>query len=216
MLCDSSTLAHSDWRPATRNDQPHQRPERQRLDAALILAYVADDMNSVDEPQLLEAEAAAICAAVGAPFTLVRHPPAFTAEDGRAHRSSMPGGHTKTLFLKSKKDEYVLAVIDADGPFDVQALARFLGVGRLSFCSAERLMDWMGLTPGSVTPLALKRAAQHELATHLQVAADRSLVRHLQFWIHPLHNAASVAFTCATLEALAKHCGFLVHWFGEP
>src|SRR5262249_17588574 len=42
----------------------------------------------------------------------VRHPPLFTVEQSRALRGQIPGGHTKNLFLKDKKDALFLVVAD--------------------------------------------------------------------------------------------------------
>jgi Ala-tRNA(Pro) deacylase len=40
---------------------------------------------------------------LGIAHATVRHPPLFTVEQSRALRGTIPGGHTKNLFLKDKK-----------------------------------------------------------------------------------------------------------------
>ena len=40
---------------------------------------------------------------LGIARTTVRHQPLFTVEESQALRGTIPGGHTKNLFLKDKK-----------------------------------------------------------------------------------------------------------------
>src|SRR5690606_30461138 len=40
------------------------------------------------------------------------HPPLFTVADSQALRGKIPGGHTKNLFLRDKKDRYFLLTVE--------------------------------------------------------------------------------------------------------
>ena len=44
---------------------------------------------------------------LGIEVTTVTHPPLFTVADSQALRGEIAGGHTKNLFLKDKKDNYL-------------------------------------------------------------------------------------------------------------
>ena len=46
---------------------------------------------------------------LGIATTTVTHPPLFTVEESRALRGTIPGAHTKNLFLKDKKDAIFLS-----------------------------------------------------------------------------------------------------------
>ena len=46
----------------------------------------------------------------------VEHPPLHTVEDSRALRGDIPGGHTKNLFVKDKKDRLFLLVLGETTP----------------------------------------------------------------------------------------------------
>src|ERR1700681_975846 len=86
----------------------------------------------------------------------VRHPPLFTVEESRTLRGVIPGGHTKNLFLKDKKDALYLVVALEDAAIELKGLHRTLGAsGRFSFGSAELLRATLGVEPGSVTPFAV-------------------------------------------------------------
>ena len=82
------------------------------------------------------------------------HPPLMTVEDSKRLRGDLPGGHCKNLFLKDRKDRYWLVVTSEDRKVDLKALDKLLGT-RLSFASAERLWQVLGIRPGAVTPFAL-------------------------------------------------------------
>ena len=47
---------------------------------------------------------------LGIAHPTVTHPPLFTVEQSQALRGTIPGGHTKNLFLKDKKDALFLVV----------------------------------------------------------------------------------------------------------
>src|SRR3546814_13413735 len=80
----------------------------------------------------------------------------FTVEEAKALRGTLPGGHVKNLFLRNKKgDAMWLVVALEDRAIDLKALGEKIGAGRVSFCSADRLMAHLGVIPGAVTPLAL-------------------------------------------------------------
>src|SRR5690348_6948500 len=104
-------------------------------------------------------------AALGIHTTTVKHPPLFTVEQSKALRGELPGGHTKNLFLKDKKDRTWLVTAEEDRAIDLKALGTALGAsGRVSFGSPERLMRHLGVTPGAVTPFGLVNDAGAEVA----------------------------------------------------
>ena len=80
---------------------------------------------------------------LGIAHQTVTHPPLFTVEQSRALRGPIPGGHTKNLFLKDKKDALflVVALEDARDRAEVAAPAArrrplFVRLGRR--CCAKR------------------------------------------------------------------------------
>ncbi|MGF1545027.1 MAG: prolyl-tRNA synthetase associated domain-containing protein [Parvularculaceae bacterium] len=136
----------------------------------------------------------------------VEHPPTMTVADGRGVKASMPGGHTKNLFLRDKKRSLFLVSAHCDAKIDLASLGPRLGArGRLSFASAEALQQTLGVPPGSVTALALANPGAKVLAG---VAFDKTLFDHDRVWFHPLRNDASTAIAPDDLMAFARHCGF--------
>lgn len=132
------------------------------------------------------------------------HPPVFTVDEARALRGSLPGGHCKSLFLRDKKKQFLVVALE-DRKVDLKALRGALGAGNLSFGSPERLYAALGVTPGSVTPLALINA---DPATGLIVALDRGMLDHDLLNYHPLSNDATTAIAPADLVRFVRECGF--------
>ena len=76
----------------------------------------------------------------------------------------MSGLHSKNLFLKDKKGRLFLVSARDDARIDLKRLHEAIGAsGRLSFCSAELLMEKLGVTPGSVTAFAVINDRQGEV-----------------------------------------------------
>src|SRR4029077_4152940 len=88
---------------------------------------------------------------LGITHATVTHPPLFTVEQSQALRGTIPGGHTKNLFLKDKKDAVFLVVAPEEGHVDLKTLHHKLGAGRFSFGSADLMLELLGVSPGAVT-----------------------------------------------------------------
>lgn len=141
---------------------------------------------------------------LGIRFRAVEHPPVFTVEEAKALRGELPGGHVKNLFLRNKKgDAMWLVVALEDRVIDLKALGAKIGAGRVSFCSAERLMAHLGVLPGSVTPLALINDREHRV----QVVVDRGLLAQEPVNVHPLVNTMTAAMSTADLLRFIEACG---------
>ena len=128
---------------------------------------------------------------LGIEHRTVQHPPVFTVEEARAVRGPIEGAHTKNLFVRDKKGKMWLIVALEDRRIDLRALAGALGHKRFSFGSAERLMKYLGVIPGAVTPLAVI----NDTGGSVQVALDEGL-RDFHLWnFHPLDNAMTTAIS---------------------
>lgn len=132
-----------------------------------------------------------------------RHRPVFTVEEGRDLKASMPGGHTKNLFVKDKKGALFLICAISDTAIDLNATSRVLGAGRFSFGSAERLMQNLGVEPGSVTIFALINDPRRNVT----LVMDEALFAHDPVNFHPLKNDATTAMSPADLLKFVRSLG---------
>ena len=161
-----------------------------------------------------EAKLLAFLEGLGIESTTCHHAPVFTVDEAQAARigaeGGMAGGHAKSLFIRDKKKRRALVMVDEDRRVDLKALAGKIGLGRVSFGSADSLKDMLGVIPGSVTPFALINAQVDEGAEPpLIVALDKVLMEKSPLWFHPLHNAATSSITPADLVRFIKACGYV-------
>jgi len=138
------------------------------------------------------------------PYSTVSHPPLFTVEQSRELRGTIPGGHTKNLFLKDKRGTYYLVVASEDAAIDMKGLHRRLGAkGRFSFGSADALRELLGVEPGSVTPFA----AINDVAGKVAIVLDAAMLAHEVLNYHPLVNTMTTSISRAGLMAFLRACG---------
>ena len=128
--------------------------------------------------------------ALGIAHATVKHPPLFTVEQSRALRGQIPGGHTKNLFLRDKKNALYLVVAEEDAEIELKGLHRLLGAtGRFSFGSADLLREVLGVAPGAVTPFG----AINDTEGRVTVVLDATLMAHETINCHPLVNTMTTS-----------------------
>ncbi len=135
---------------------------------------------------------------LGIAHKTVTHPAVFTVGDARALRGTLPGGHTKNLFLRDKKGAPYLVVASEDAAIELRSLHRLLGAsGRFSFGSAELMRELLGVEPGSVTPFAVINDA----GCRVTVVLDAAMLAHAVLNFRPLVNTGT---TTISREGLLK------------
>ena len=127
---------------------------------------------------------------LGIAHRTVSHAPLFTVEQSQALRGTIPGGHTKNLFLKDKKGALFLVTADEDAAIELKSLHRRLGAsGRFSFGSADQLRETLGVEPGAVTPFG----AAADAGGRVNVVLDAALMEHAVINCHPLVNTMTTS-----------------------
>jgi len=138
------------------------------------------------------------------PHQTVEHPALFTVEESQVLRGKIPGGHTKNLFLKDKKGALFLVVALEDARIALNGLHRIVGAtGRFSFGSAEQMLEFLGVTPGSVTPFA----AINDKAGRVAVILDAEMMRHEVLNYHPLTNTMTTTIAREDLLKFLRATG---------
>lgn len=143
-------------------------------------------------------------AASGVVFQRIDHPAVFTVAETAPHRDTMIGLQTKNLFLKDKKGRLFLVSAKSDARIDLKRLHERLGAsGRLSFGSAELLLEKLGVTPGSVTAFAVVNDREQAVTMVL----DANLMTGEEVNFHPLINTATLRIACDDLVAFLRETG---------
>jgi Ala-tRNA(Pro) deacylase len=141
---------------------------------------------------------------LGIAHPTVRHPPLFTVEQSQGLRGAIPGGHTKNLFLKDKKDALFLVTALEDASIELKSLHRRLGAhGRFSFGSSDLMGETLGVAPGAVTPFG----AINDSAGRVTVVLDAMLMEHAIINAHPLVNTMTTSIARDDLVKFLKSTG---------
>ena len=123
------------------------------------------------------------------------HPAQFHVGDN-PDIGRLPGAHTKNLFLKDAKGQLWLVSAEQSTTIDLKALPGTIGSARLSFGSAELMLETLGVTPGSVTAFGLVNDA----ARRLRFVIDKALWDADAVNFHPLVNTATTRVSQAGLR----------------
>ncbi len=135
----------------------------------------------------------------------VDHAPIFTVEEGAEIKKTMPGGHSKNLFIKDKKGMLALVVAVSSTPVDLKILSKILKAkSRMSFGKPELMDEVLGITPGSVSPFAIMNDKDKRLD---HVILDKAFFDYEKVWFHPLLNDASTAIAPQNLVDFVNACG---------
>jgi Ala-tRNA(Pro) deacylase len=142
-------------------------------------------------------------AELGIATETVEHPAVFTVAESSKLERELPGGHTKNLFLKDKKDRLFLVVALGRAHIEMKHLHKTLGCERLSFGKPELLLEVLGVPAGSVTPFALINDKAHRVT----VVLDADMMRHERLNYHPLENTATTSIAREDLLRFIRACG---------
>ncbi len=123
------------------------------------------------------------------PYELYEHPPLDTIEIALKYWKDIDAMHCKNLFFRNHKgNRHYLVIIKDTTPFSIRSLEQKLRQGKLTFGSPKRLMKYLGLTPGSVSPFGLI----NDETRHVHLFLDKQLQSADQISFHPNDNTASL------------------------
>jgi Ala-tRNA(Pro) deacylase len=146
---------------------------------------------------------------LGIAYDRYEHPPVASAAQADEHWCGIDAVHCKNLFLRSQKgDRHYLVVLVHTKRADLRGVASQIGDGKLSFASPERLMKYLSVAPGSVSPLGLI----HDRERHVRLFLDRDLKAAARISFHPNINTVTVVMTFADFERFLASCGTPVRY----
>lgn len=146
---------------------------------------------------------------LGISFTRHTHPPVFTVEEAERHWKNIPGAHCKNLFLRNKRgSRHYLIILEAAKKADLKKLSQRLGEDRLSFGSSDRLMHYLGLEAGAVSPFGLI----NDRGKEVRVIIDSDLRKAERLNFHPNVNTATIGIEPPDFEKFLAWCGNSVRY----
>ncbi len=149
----------------------------------------------------------------GIAYSLHTHVPLRTVEESKEVQADMdPEGvkvfHTKNFYLRDRKKRNYLVTLEQDRTIDLAALGAAMGAGKPSFGSADRLMEFLGVRPGAVSPLAMVNGAENGVGFFL----DPAIMEAELVFVHPLVNDRTIALAPEALLNVLGKTGVEVEW----
>ena len=111
----------------------------------------------------------------------------------------------KNLLLTNRQmtDVYLL-MMPGDKPFKTKILSKQIGSARLSFASAEQMLEYLDITPGSVSVLGLMNDKDNKV----RLLIDSELLKQEYIGCHPCINTSSLKIkTSDILEKILPAVG---------
>lgn len=148
---------------------------------------------------------------LGVEYEGVDHQPlASAAEDDCAEIAARLGVHIcKNLFLcNRKKTEFYMLSMPGEKHFVTADFSKRIGCSRLSFAPADKMLELLNITPGSVSVLGL----MNDKDRCVNLYFDRDLLRDKYFGCHPCINTTSLKIK--TEDILNKILPAVQHEYG--
>ena len=151
---------------------------------------------------------------LGIDYKTLKHPAAFTIEECHKVRDAIGAPVFKNLFLTNKQQtRFYLLVMPGEKVFKTKYLSSQINSARLSFAGEEHMKTYLGLTPGSVTPMGLINDPEGSVMLLL----DNDLTDSPVFACHPCINSASVVLHLDDLiDSILPATGHEIHWVSLP
>ncbi len=137
-------------------------------------------------------------------FKYHAHPPAPTIEEAIKYWKDLDATHCKNLFFRNHKgNRHYLVILDHRQDLNIRDLEQRLRQGKLTFASPERMKKYLGITPGSVSPLALI----NDVGRHVHVFLDKNLQHSSSISFHPCINTGSLVISYTDFVKFLNHLG---------
>lgn len=142
--------------------------------------------------------------ATGVSYQVSEHPAVYTIEEMERLNLDKIGGIVKNLFLRDAKGKrHFLVMLRQDKKVDLKELQGKIGSTPLRFASPERLMKYLGLEKGAVSPFGALNDRDHAV----EVVIDEDLKDFALLGVHPNDNTATVWISYPDLERVILGLG---------
>lgn len=147
-------------------------------------------------------------------YSAYSHPEGKTIEEAKRWWRKDGSVHCKNLFFRNHKgNQHYLVCFDCDHDMDIHDMEHRLkerlqaagmpSPGKLSFASPERMMKYLGLEPGSVSPFGLINDEEH----HVILFLDANLQQAETLSFHPNDCRGTVVLRRSELERVLSILG---------
>ncbi len=138
------------------------------------------------------------------PFEYFDHPAAPTVEIAMKYWKDLDAQHCKNLFFRNHKgNKHFLVILDCSYKLNIRDLEQRLKQGKLTFASPERMLKYLNIQPGSVSPFGLI----HDNTNHVHVFLGENLKKAKTISFHPNDNTASLVIPFEGFIKYLNHTG---------
>ena len=133
---------------------------------------------------------------LGVEYQRIDHEAAMTMEACVEIDKVLDATICKNLLLCNRQNTaFYLLMIPGDKVFKTSVLSKEIGSSRLSFAKPEYMLEYLDITPGSVSVLGLMNDHDH----HVELLMDADVLKGEYFGCHPCINTSSLRIKTADL-----------------
>ena len=133
---------------------------------------------------------------LGIVYSRVDHSHADTIEACHEVEKVLGWPVCKNLFLCNRqKTQFYMLMLEGDKVFKTKDLSKQLGVSRLSFASADDMVQMLGVHPGSVTVLGLMNDPENKV----QLVIDKPIYEAENVSCHPCISTSTLVMSRSDL-----------------
>ena len=137
-------------------------------------------------------------------YELFEHPPLPTIEMAMAYWKDIDAVHCKNLFFRNHKgNRHYLVVFACQKQLNIRDLELRLKQGKLSFASEKRMLKYLGVLPGNVSPFTLI----NDTDNHVRLFLDQQLSNVELIAFHPNDNRFTVSLEMQDFMRYVKWVG---------
>lgn len=152
-------------------------------------------------------------------YTCYNHPEGKTIGEAKRWWHNDGSVHCKNIFMRNHKgNQHYLICFDCDHDLAIHDLEQKLKAslqaagrpapGKLSFASPERMLRFLGLEPGSVSPFGLINDTGH----HVILFLDKNLQNAASLSFHPNDCRGTVVISQTEFRKYLETVGNRVEW----
>ena len=133
---------------------------------------------------------------LGVEYQRIDHEAAMTMEACVEIDKVLDATICKNLLLCNRQSTaFYLLMIPGDKQYKTSVLSKEIGSSRLSFAKPEYMLEYLDITPGSVSVLGLMNDHDH----HVELLMDEDVLKGEYFGCHPCINTSSLRIRTADL-----------------
>ena len=133
-------------------------------------------------------------------YNEISHKAITTIEEAKLIEHNLEGIGTKTLFLKDKKKNFYLLVLEENKKANLKELELFLQTKNLKFANTDNVKEILKIEPGAITPLAIINDQDNKT----KIILDKDL-NNSKILVHPDTNTKTVSIAYTDILKLIEH-----------